>query len=85
MSLKKLTAMSAAIALATVPTMASAAQNPASSLSVASNARVASATSHKSDLAGMSGNGKIIAIVLALGVVAGGIIAITKDDKSASN
>lgn len=84
MSFKKLTALSAAVALATVPTMASAATNPAQSLSIAPSVRSATVTKGKSDLAG---NGQIIAIVLALGVVAGGIIAVANNnnDTPASN
>jgi len=80
MRYKNLSAAVATFALVTVPTLASAAPiaaNPAASLSVASPARVGTTTRDESELAG---NGKIIAIVLALGVVAGGIIAITNDD-----
>ena len=80
MQFKNLSAAAAALSLAAVPILASAAPvaaNPAAALSVAPTARVGTATKDKSDLAG---NGKIIAIVLALGVVAGGIIAIADDN-----
>jgi hypothetical protein len=87
MTYKNIAAAVAAFAFAAVPTMASAASassaNPAAALSLSPNARSASPTNGKSRLAG---NGRIIAIVLALGVVAGGIIAIAdSNDNPASS
>lgn len=83
MRLKTITALSAAAALATVPTMASAASNPAQSLSIAPSVRAHSASKDKNDL---TGNGRIIAIVLAAGVVVGGIIAVADSNNNpASN
>ena len=80
MTFKTLTASAAALALVGVPTMAAAAPvqtvNPATSLSV-SKARVGTPSKRKSLI---GGTGAIIAGVLALGVVAGGIVAVVNDD-----
>jgi|GEM_PF-5986955 len=84
MRYRDITAAFAAMTLVAVPTLASAApvaaQNPASALSLSSTDRAATATKGKSKLS----RGGIIGVVLALGVVAGGIIAISKDDNPAS-
>ena len=83
MKLKALTGSALAVAMMTTSVAASAAPvaNAASSLSV-SNARVGSATTGKSKLAG---GGGIFAILIAAGVAAIGIVAIVKDDNSDSN
>ncbi|MES3083291.1 hypothetical protein [Sphingomonas faeni] len=78
MKLKALTGGALAVAMMTTSVAASAA--PAA-LSV-SNARVGSATTSKSELAG---GGGIFAILIAAGVAAIGVIAIVKDDNSDSN
>ncbi|MDE0877863.1 MAG: hypothetical protein OSB00_04235 [Sphingomonas bacterium] len=67
----------AALSMATVPAMASAAANPASSLSVSSNARTGATTSNKNQVAG---GGAIFALAIVAGIVAIGVIAATKDD-----
>lgn len=65
-------------ALSLVATPALAANNPASSLSVSKSVRVGTPASRGSHLAG----GTIIPVVLALAIIAGGvIIAVDSDDK----
>ena len=83
MKLKALTGSALAVAMMTTSVAASAAPvaNAASSLSV-SNARVGSATTGKSQLAG---GGGIFAILIAAGVAAIGIVAIVKDDNNDSD
>ena len=75
--------MGTALALANVPTLASAepaqSANPAGSLSIAS-VRAPAKTTAKNHFS----QGATIGIVLALGVIAGGIIAVTGDDDSDS-
>lgn len=67
----------AALSLAVVPTMASAATNPAAPRSISSNVRTGTASAHKSNL---SGGGTAIALLIVAGIVAIGVIAATKDD-----
>ena len=77
MSYKNITAAVAAFALATIPTIASAApQNAATTSSMATSTRASTVTKDKSHLS----RGAIIGIVLSLGVIAGGIIAISNND-----
>ena len=80
--IKNLLGAAAALSLAAVPTMASAATNPAQSLSLSKSVRTAAPTKGKSN---MAGGGVIFAALIAAGVVAIGVIAATKDDNSASN
>jgi hypothetical protein len=80
---KKLIGIVSAMALSTIPVMASAAPvaNPASSLSVA-KARAGTPTTGKNKL---GGGGAVLAALIAAGVVAIVAIAATKDDNSDSN
>lgn len=80
MSKKMLIAAATAMSLTATPVLAAA--PAASSLSLAQSPRAAKATGKSEKLAG---SGAIIAGVLALGVVAGGIVAVTNDGDSDSN
>jgi hypothetical protein len=81
MNLKNLTGGALALAMMSTSVAAVAAPaNPASSLSV-SKARVGTATSKKSELAG----GGILAALIGAGVVAIGVIAIVKDDDNSDS
>jgi hypothetical protein len=71
-----------ALSLATVPAMASAATNPAASLSVSKSVRASAPAANKNQAAG---GGAILAIAIVAGIVAIGVIAATKDDLPASN
>lgn len=73
-------AAAAATALVAAPAMAAPA-NPASSLSLGKSVRANAPTSKRSKLS----QGGLIVAVLSAGVVAGGIIAVAKDDNSDSN
>ena len=66
------------MSMATVPAMASAAANPAASLSVSNTARAGAVTANKNKAAG---GGAIFAVAIVAGIVAIGVIAATKDDK----
>lgn len=81
MSYKIITVAAAAFALVSVPTLASAApavqQSAASALSLSPTVRAATPSNGKSH---MTKKGAIIGGVLALGVIAGAIIAITNDN-----
>ncbi|MDQ2892317.1 MAG: hypothetical protein M3R64_04390 [Pseudomonadota bacterium] len=83
MSYKIITVAAAAFALVSAPTLASAApavpQNAASTLSLSPVARAATASTGKSH---MTKRGAIIGGVLALGVIVGGIIAITNNNNN---
>ncbi len=68
----------AALSMVVLPTMASAATNPAAPLSVSSSVRTGAATSHKNGLRG--GSGALIALAIVAGIVAIGVIAATKHD-----
>jgi hypothetical protein len=75
--IKNLLGAAAALSLAAVPTMASAATNPAQSLSISKSARSAAPTKGESKLAG---GGAIFALLIVAGIVAIGVVAATKDD-----
>lgn len=77
---KMLIATAAVMSLTATPVLAAAPS--ASKLSLAGSPRAAKATGKSEKL---EGNGTIIALVLAAGVVAGGIIAVTNDGDSDSN
>ncbi|TPG13075.1 hypothetical protein EAH84_06580 [Sphingomonas oligophenolica] len=68
----------AALSMIAVPTMASAATNPAAPLSVSSSVRSGTAASHKNGIAG--GSGVVIALGIVAGIIAIGVIAATKND-----
>jgi hypothetical protein len=72
----------AALSVAAMPAMATAATNPAAPLSVSSNVRASTATSHKNGVAG--GGGAIFALAILAGVIAIGVVAATKDDNVAT-
>ncbi|QDZ07168.1 hypothetical protein FPZ24_06475 [Sphingomonas panacisoli] len=80
MRFKNLSVAAAALAMTATPALAAPA-NPASSLSVAKSVRASSPSGKSNKLAGSA----IIPAVLALGIVAGGvIIAVSDDNKSKS-
>ncbi len=86
MSLKKVVGSFAAIVLG-VTSIASSAYaapvaNPAASLSIGSTARVGTVSGHKSKIAGI---GPVYALLIVAGVVAIGVVAATREGKSASN
>ena len=68
----------AALSMVAMPTMASAASNPAASLSLSKSVRSGAPTAGKSKLGG--GGAGIFAILIVAGIVAIGVIAATKDD-----
>ncbi|MGJ3629775.1 hypothetical protein AB5I41_28495 [Sphingomonas sp. MMS24-JH45] len=73
--------LAGAAALSLIASPALAATNPASSLSVAKAARASTPTAKKSELFG----GGILAVVIAAGVIAIGVVAIVNDESSDSN
>lgn len=80
---KSLLAAAAVLSMTATPVLAAAPAAPAASkLSLAGSPRAAKATGKSEKL---EGSGAIIAAVLAAGVVAGGIIAVTNDGDSDSN
>ncbi len=81
---KKFIGVASAMALSTVPVMASAAtvSNPASALSISSSVRAGGHTTNKSKAAGA---GVVFGVLIVAGVAAIIAVAATKDDNSASN
>lgn len=80
---KNMIGVASAIAMATIPVAASAA-NPAQSLSVAKSVRASAPTTGKNKAVG----GGVLAALIAAGVVAIGVIAIvndSNDDNADSN
>ena len=79
MRFTNMAAAAAALAMSATPALAAPA-NPAASLSVAKSVRASSPTARSNKLAG----GTIIPVVLALAIVAGGVIIAVDDNKSKS-
>ena len=84
MKTKMMMAFAAAAAFVSTQAVAApvAPTNAALSLSTAKSVRVGSTAKRGNKLAG---TGAIIVAVLAAGVIAGGVVAVTKDDNSDSN
>lgn len=84
--MKRISNIVAALAMTASPIIAAPAfaapTNPAAQLSVAKSVRSGTPASHKNALAG---GGGILAILIVAGVVAIGVIAVTKDDDADSN
>lgn len=79
MRFKSMTVAAAALAMTATPVLAAPA-NPASSLSVANSVRASSPSAKANKLAGNA----IIPAVLALAIVAGGVIIAVDDNNSKS-